>query len=786
MKYILFIVLACNSFFGLAQANVIKVALVKDGPLTAYIPESVIKNEISELLGGEYTISYVANSRTTANWSVESIHKVFDGLYGDQSIDFIVTLGPIASHELTNRKTLSIPTIAAVVINPIIQNFPLKNKRSSRKNLSFVADLNDSGGEIEFFSKFVGKRKIAVLVEPFLAESWNELQLVLDSAAKEYGLSFKQISVGDDLEQIRRSIPSDTEAVIVGFLSQYNKTQIKRLADLLIELKLPSYTFMGERGVELGFMVTQGQVEQDRAKLSRRVALNIQRLLLGQSAEDLPVDINFSSQVIFNERTALMVNFAPNWQKILSAKVLFRDESNDKVLLSVEQALKRALKENLSLQSQAIDIELARQNVAISKSKLYPQLGLSVSYQQINEEQAIVGNPESRGDASLNLSQSLYSESLWANFEIKELQLEIEVENYKMASLEIADKAVQSYLQLLSAKANEMIQNANLELTTRNLALARNRMQVGSSGQSDVLRFKSQMARDRQTLFSATAARQQAEIILATTINLADGQLVDIERPQIGNLLNILTNTRFLNYVSNQIEWQTFQEFYKKEALRNSPELKQVAINEVISKRQLLSIERGNYMPDIALVAKKGDNFSQNGAGSLDDYHGESWRLGIEATLAFDLSGSQRKTSQVQKLKLKKIELNKRALRQQVETSTQQALFAIGSSYPSIQLSKESSKAAIDSLAIVQDSYAKGAVSISELLDAQNNALTARLSAAEAEYRFLSDYVSLLKAAGDFSPILNGQYNADWFERLNKYFKQKNIPVSIDYKTNAG
>jgi outer membrane protein TolC len=786
VKNSLFLVLICNIFFGLAQANAIKVALVKDGPLTAYIPESVIKNEISELLGGEYTLSYVDNTRTTANWSVESIHKVFDDLYSDQSIDFIVTLGPIASHELTNRKSLSVATIAAVVINPIIQNFPLKNSKSDRRNLSFVADLSDSGGEIEFFSEFVGKRKIAVLVEPFLAESWNELQLVLDGAAKEYGLSFTQISVGDDLEEIRRSIPLDTEAVIVGFLSQYNQAQIEQLADLLIELRLPSYTFMGERGVELGFMVTQGQVEQDRAKLSRRVALNIQRLLLGQSAEQLPVDINFSSQVIFNERTALMVNFAPNWQKIISAKVLFRDESDDKVLLSIEEALKRALKENLSLQSQAIDIDIAKRNAAISKSRLYPQLGLSVSYQQINEEQAILGNPESRGDASLSLSQSLYSESLWANFEVKELQFEIEVESYKMASLEIAEQTVQSYLQLLSAKANETIQNANLELTTRNLALARNRMQIGSSGQSDVLRFKSQMARDRQTLFSATAARQQAEVILATTINLADGKLVDIQRPQIGNLLNILTNTRFLNYVSNQIEWQTFQEFYKKEALKNSPQLKQIEINELISKRQLLSNERGNYMPDISLVAKKGDNFLQSGEQALDEYHGESWRLGVEATLSFDLSGSRNKTSQVQRLQLKKIELNKRALRQQVETSTQQALFAIGSSYPSIQLSKESSKAAVDSLAIVQDSYAKGAVSISELLDAQNNALTARLSAAEAEYRFLSDYVSLLKAAGDFSPLLHGQYSADWFERLNKYFKQKNIPVSKDYTSEDG
>ncbi|MGB0495369.1 MAG: TolC family protein, partial [Kangiellaceae bacterium] len=608
-----------------------------------------------------------------------------------------------------------------------------------------------------------------------LSESWTELKSLLKAAEKQFGLRFYQVPLVKDLNILKTSIPKDAEAAMVGILSQHNETEIKNLANLLIELKLPSYTFMGERGVDLGFMVTEGQVNQEQFKTSRRIALNIQRLLLGQNAKNLSVNIDFSSRLVFNQKTAIDIGFAPSWQKIISAKILHEDEHFKRRAFTVTQAIGHAIKHNLALAASSLDIDIAKQDLSIAKSNLYPQLSLGASYTQIGSDQAFAGNPEKRGDASLSLSQSIYSEDLWANKDIKALLLENQDAVHQAMVLDTAQQAANAYLNLLSAKANETTRAANLELTKNNLELAKNRMRIGSAGKSDVLRFESQAALDRQLLFASVSSRQRAEIELARIMNLPKDVLVDVQKPGVGSLLSILSDSRFQRYVSNQIEWMAFQAFYKIEAVTNSPELKSFDAQLSAKEREILSKQRQHYIPTINLTAAAGNNFTQSGVGSANNYEKDSWTAGVNATLPIDLSGQIRKNVSRAKLQLKQIVLNRQSIEQQIISNTGSALFAIGSSYPSIQLSQEAAKAAADSLALVQDAYAKGAVSISDLLDSQNNALNAKLSAADAEYSFLQDYMSLMRSAGDFKPILNGKYSAEWFNRLHKYFREVGV-----------
>jgi outer membrane protein len=761
-----------------AFAKAVRIALVKDGPSDAFLSETVVKKEIRDLLGTEFEVEFLTSKRTTADWTLSGVNQIISNLYSDSSTDIIVTLGPVASNEVSKRTLISKPTIAAMIINPTAQSFPLKENKSGRNNFAYITDLNDAGGEISFFSDFVKKRKIAVLVEPFLMDSWVELKQLLINAEKEYGVTFYQVAVTKNLNTLRQAIPKSTEAVMVGILSQHNETEIKSLAKVLIDLKLPSYTFMGERGVDLGFMVTQGQVSQDHFKISRRVALNIQRLLLGQNGKDLPVNIDFSSRLVFNQKTAFDIGFAPSWQKVISAKILHEDEHLKRRAFTVTQAIQHAIKNNLALAVKAINVDIAKKDLEIATTRLYPQLSLDANYTQIGQDQAFTNNPEKRADATLNLSQSIYSESFWASKDINILLLDNQDAIYQASVLDTALQAANAYLNLLSAKANETTRAANLELTKNNLELSKNRMRIGSAGKSDVLRFKSQLARDRQSLFSSVASRQKAELKLAKIINLSEGVLVDVQKPDVGTLLSIISDSRFQHYVSNQIEWQAFQAFYKLEAVANSPELKGFDAQLSVQDREILSNQRAHYIPDINLTAQSGSNFSQSGVGATDNTNKESWTVGVSASLQIDLSGQQRKKVSRAKLQLQQLSLNRQSIEQQIVSNTGIALFAIGSSYPSIQLSKEAESAAADSLELVQDAYAKGAVSISDLLDAQNNALSARLLSADAEYTFLQDYMSLMRSAGDFKPIINGKYSVEWFDKLHKFFRQQGVQTN--------
>ncbi|WP_395375672.1 TolC family protein [Marinicella sp. W31] len=777
LRVIGLLVLFLHSLVVLAKD--IEIALVKDGTSQAdFLSESQIRQEILDLLSGEFTVRFTHEKETTADWSINSVNTVLQKLYQNPDVDIIVTLGAISSSEVSKRSPYPKPTIAAVTLDPSAQALPLKINTSGQRNFTYIAENKKAGHEIVFFRDFVGKRNISILAEPLLLESWPELKGLLNTLSSESDMTFDFVAITESPESVVASIPQDTEAVIVGILSQYSQAQVERLAQALIKRKLPSYTFNGETGVRSGFLVSNTQLLQMQSQIARRIATNIQRMLLGADAGDMPVFMQFNPRTVYNEATGLAIGFAPKWADIIDAKVLAREQQVVRKAFSIPQAITFALVQNLDLRASAIDVNLASKDIRLAQSNLLPGVSVGAGYTQIKESQAIPGvNPERRTDAQLSVSQLLYSESAWANYDISKFLLENQDAVYQAQVLDTIQAVASSYLNLLRSKADEEIRLSNLEVTRRNLELSENRLRIGSSGQSDVLRWRSQLANNRRNLFASEASRRNAELELARVLNLPPDVLVDVKEPKVGSILNILTDKRFERYVANEIQWQAFQSFYKQEAIENAPELKSFDSRLKINAREYQANKRGYFIPDISLVGQVGENLNQSGFGAIDDAESNSWNVGIQATLPLDLNGQRRTTASRKTLEKEQLRLQREATEQRILINTGQALYNVGSSFPSIELAQLSASAASESLELVRDAYAKGSVPISDLLDAQNNALSAQLQAADAEYSFLQDYVQLMRSAGDFKPLLDGRYSVTWFERLLEHFRSQGIDV---------
>ena len=73
------------------------------------------------------------------------------------------------------------------------------------------------------------------------------------------------------------------------------------------------------------------------------------------------------------------------------------------------------------------------------------------------------------------------------------------------------------------------------------------------------------------------------------------------------------------------------------------------------------------------------------------------------------------------------------------------------------------------------DSYSKGAVSVTDLIDAQNAALGSELAAAEVKYVYLSDILEVLRATGDFTLLLDPAFASDWFQDVEDYFRSRGL-----------
>jgi len=74
---------------------------------------------------------------------------------------------------------------------------------------------------------------------------------------------------------------------------------------------------------------------------------------------------------------------------------------------------------------------------------------------------------------------------------------------------------------------------------------------------------------------------------------------------------------------------------------------------------------------------------------------------------------------------------------------------------------------------MVRDAYAKGVLSVTDLVDAQDVSLEAELAAAEAKYTFLIDFIAVLRATGSFEMLLDPASSQAWYERIDAWFREQ-------------
>jgi outer membrane protein TolC len=85
-----------------------------------------------------------------------------------------------------------------------------------------------------------------------------------------------------------------------------------------------------------------------------------------------------------------------------------------------------------------------------------------------------------------------------------------------------------------------------------------------------------------------------------------------------------------------------------------------------------------------------------------------------------------------------------------VERRTRTSMRRIESSFPTIKLYNNAAKNAVQNLVLVQDKYAQGIVNVTDLLEAQNQNLSAQLNAVAAQYNYLIDLVGFQRAISWF------------------------------------
>ena len=160
----------------------------------------------------------------------------------------------------------------------------------------------------------------------------------------------------------------------------------------------------------------------------------------------------------------------------------------------------------------------------------------------------------------------------------------------------------------------------------------------------------------------------------------------------------------------------------------------------------------------------------------LDDHgaqfntqHDENWSVGVQFSLPL-YQGSRISAEKTQaSIKLRRLELLRNQTKDSIEVITRNSVAQAGTSRRNIKYATSAVEAAKNTLTLVTDSYVRGSASYTDLLDAQNSYLVARLSSTNTKYQHLLDLITLQRAIGFFDFSVEKNQKEAWFNTFYKY-----------------
>ncbi len=543
--------------------------------------------------------------------------------------------------------------------------------------------------------------------------------------------------------------------------------EFERLIAGLNQRKLPTYSLRGQRDVRRGVMASL-QADRNELFLVRRVALNLFNIVQGEDADDLPIDFGADEQLTINMTTARAVQVDPTFVLLTEAEVIGEMEEPPVRRISLSSVVHEAANVNLDLIAAERQVEAGFQLVREARSVLLPQASLSSQGSTFRG-----GGRRIAGTAGL--SQFIYSEQAKSLYDIeRHRQMSREEQRFQLR-LDTILQAAQSYLQILRAKTVENIEKNNLALTRSNLGLARARVDVGTAGRDEVLRWLSQIAQNRHRVIEASAARNRAEIILNRILNRTLEEPFETAEAGLDDP-DLTVNFKVLRpYIESPQSFKLFREFMAQEAFDSSPELRQLDAGIRAQQRRLLASKRAFYIPKVSVDAQtrtfKNTTSPPEGALNTD------WTVGFNASLPVFQGGLLRAQKTRAEIELKQLTTEREATSLVIEQNIRSALHMAGASFAGIELAREAAMAAQENLELVRDSYSEGSVNIVRVLDAQSQALSAQLDAANAVFNHLIDLMATQRAAGRFDYFRSLEERDVFIRRLKAFFQEKGYAV---------
>lgn len=782
MKFVISIVLLACIVPVLAQPfNVGVISDFEKSPNLESIINQMIQ-EIDQTTGSSQKISLEA--ATFGVGDTESAQRTY--LQLDGQVDLLIALGSITAKSLSLLHSLSIPVIALGIIDPMLQEIPYVNGTSGKENFTYIWQTQDLEKELEAFNEVHDFKKVAVFVDEKAAStvSTQKGRNLIDSLSKKLDAALSIIPVGANVEQVINQLPAETDAAYFTVLLSQTESQIRLLINQLNERKTPTFsgnTRLMDYGV-LGSMANENDLQQ----VIRKLAIMIDGIAAGSDLSSMSVTLETSENLYVNVATARKIELPIPFEVLFTATILGGDEEAISTY-SFEEIAEKSLEANLNIQISYQDVALSKLRVKSARSNVLPSIESGLAASQINEERAnaAFNTPEKSLSAGLTFTQLIYSEKAIAAIKISKYLEKAQEYNTEAEVLKVLFDTYTAYLNVLSAKTNALIQRENLLNTRKNKELADIRVNLGSTNNTDLYRWESELAFANQSVIEAQTALLASKLQLNTLVANTLEQDYDIDDVSLeGGLFKVFSEGPLADVVKTPESLRVVSDFLVAESQRLNPNKQALMENINAADRQLTQNKRLLYMPTVALQAQTSQVLSRGGVGSTLDasamalgvreLQDNSWFAGISLSLPL-FDGFGRKVAiQQAKVGLDQLDDAQTLLDQNLELSVRAGVLNVLSTSTNIRFSQSAAVSAHKNFELVQENYKQGQVTITQLIDAQQTALQAKLGAAFSIYEYIQARLQLEFNVGAFIMLMPEGQVQDFNNRLQRHLNNQN------------
>ncbi len=754
MKRIINIIILC-AFCNLAIAiEKVNLALVYDGAQSHDdIFYSLVQGEIRDLLANEFDIAFV---EYIDNWDIRGANAALTNALQSPDIDLVISLGVLSSYAALQKKDIN----KGLIIGYDVSIFFAKSPGDISKlnsNIAYYSGQKSILHELSVFKEVTHANKIAIVGDTsMLSGQVPSIEHIIESNLHKLGMEGVFIPVTTSTDVVIESLDSlDVNGVLLLPTWRLKPEEFQKMVNQINSKKLPSFSISGENEVEKGVLMTTIPYSELK-RAARRVALNTQELLLSGNTEEIDIDFKRGKELIINEKTMDALQIDLPW-KIRDIARFVDPPNTYQNSLSLWDATEIAIEQNLDLDVERWVVKAGKEDVLTALSRLLPQINSGAVARIIDANSARFARgyePERVIRGKLRLDQSVYEDDLVAGYTIEKNIQQAREYNKDTTQLDIIFDTTVAYLLVLKIQAEKEIAIENLDLTKANLRRAQELVNSGHSRLSEVYRWQSAESSNREDLLTIQANLDNIETEFNRLLNrpLKSRVLLDDMRPSNFSFLTSLED--FEKLISSPLKMENFKGFMTSLANDLSPEIKSIGEEIKAQERKFTSTKRAFYLPKFKAFAEVGKNLAKSGAGDspppgLSNSKSQK-AAGIE--LFYPLfTGGERKAAKYRAFfDLQKLKTEKASLTLKIDENVINSIDNLKSSFDGIYWAKKAELAGMQNLRIVTESYARGVVSIVDLIDAQNTAITAKQNHSDAIYDFLIDMMSLQRAVGSF------------------------------------